>query len=293
MQQSRLPLSGAALKNAACLTMFIDHFFALPFAAYIWKCREAGQDVQGLLTVQAAGRAVGRVAFVLFAFLLAEGFVYTRSRSRYIMRLWLFALLSELPFDLTFMGGALEFEHQNVFFTLTTGMCVLTAWEGAGRRARELRGTAGASPGRAARARIWLFRLAQPCALLAGCAAAYLLRADYQHMGVLLIFVFYILRNRPVWERFLPAACVLYLGKFSMAWLDNVTKWDYSYTAGELLQFSLSEMYGLAAFALIALYNGTRGKQLPKWFFYAFYPAHLLFLYAMTVLLFGVTMRVG
>ena len=293
MQQSRMPFSGAVLKNLAYLTMFIDHFFAAPFESYIWKCWNAGQDVSLLLQIQAAGRAVGRVAFILFAFLLAEGFAYTHSRSRYILRLGVLAVLSEIPFDLTFLGAVLEFEHQNIFFTLMTGLLVLAVWEWAKERIQELRGDAAGSQEGAVRVRVCLFQLARIGALLAGCAIAYFLQFDYAHMGVLLIFVFYLLRDRPVWVRVLPVACVMYFGDFSVNWFDNLRLWDGYYTAGELLQFATGEMWGLAAFVPIALYNGSKGKQLPKSFYYAFYPLHLLALYGLTILLFGTAMRVG
>ena len=293
MQQNRLPLSGAVLKNLAYLTMFIDHFFAAPFEGYLWQCYNAGRDLSVLLLVQQAGRSIGRVAFVLFAFLLAEGFAYTHNRRNYILRLGALAVLSEVPFDLLFMAAPLEFEHQNIFFTLMTGMLVLAAWEWGQKRIGELRRDAEALPGAKAGARVCLFRLAQVGALVIGCVAAYFLRCDYAHMGVLLIFTFYLLRGKPVAARVLPVACVLYFGNFSVSWFDNLLLWDHYYSAGELLRFTLGEMWGLAAFVPIALYNGTKGKQLPKSFYYAFYPLHLLLLYALMMLAFGTTFRVG
>ncbi len=290
MQQRKLPLSGAVLKNMAYLSMFIDHFFASLFEVYIWRNWSDGQDVSGLLLIQTAGRAVGRIAFILFAFLLVEGFVYTHDRRRYILRLSLLAVLSELPFDLNFYGVGVYPAHQNIFFTLTDGMLVLSAWEWARGRIGALRAKEGDAGDGARHGKVWLYRLAQFGALLLGCGVAYFLQFDYCHMGVLLIFVFYILRDLPVSVKILPVACVMYFGDFSVNWLYNIRLWDGYYTAGELLRFSMSEMWGLAAFVPIALYNGSKGRQLPKKFYYAFYPVHLLFLFGLTFLLFGVTM---
>ena len=288
MQQNRLPLSGAVLKNIACLTMLIDHFFASVFDVYIQQCRSAGQDVSGLLTVQSAGRAIGRTAFVLFAFLLAEGFAHTRSRVRYTLRLGLFALLSEAPFDFAIMGRASDWSHQNIFFTLTDGLLVLIVWRQMEERIDAIRRADGDGVFR----RLFC-RCVQWGALLAGCTAAYFLNFDYCHMGVLLIFVFYVLRNRPVEARILPVACTMFFGNLSILWLDNILRWDGVFTIEEMLAFSLPELYGLAAFVPIGLYNGAKGRQLVKWVYYAYYPLHLLLLYAVAVVLFGPAAGMG
>lgn len=288
MQQNRLPLSGAVLKNIACLTMLVDHFFASVFDVYIQQCRSAGQDVSGLLTVQNAGRAIGRMAFVLFAFLLAEGFAHTHSRVRYTLRLGLFALLSEVPFDLAIMGRAPDWSHQNIFFTLTDGLLVLIVW-------RWMEECAGAVKRAEGDSVFWsLFcRCMQWGALLAGCTVAYFLNFDYCHMGVLLIFVFYVLRDRPAETRILPVACTMFCGNLSILWLDNILRWDGIFTIEEMMAFSLPELYGLAAFVPIGLYNGARGRQPVKWVYYAYYPLHLLLLYGVTAGLFGTAAGMG
>lgn len=93
-------LSGSTLKLIAIITMLIDHIGA----AVIARLLIAGQGSEMLYKIYYAMRAVGRVAFPIFCFLLVEGFFYTGSRKKYALRLFGFALLSEIPFDLAFSG---------------------------------------------------------------------------------------------------------------------------------------------------------------------------------------------
>ena len=111
-------LTGAFLKRTACLTMFIDHFFVVLFLGYMDLHLVDGSRDPQLEQIYRVGRAVGRVSFVLFAFLIVEGFFHTKSRARYLLRLGLFALLSEIPFDLAFSGELVDWSGQNVYWTL-------------------------------------------------------------------------------------------------------------------------------------------------------------------------------
>ena len=108
-------ISSAVMKNIAYATMLIDHFFAIIVMALLQERAAAGLETDRLLQVYSAGRAVGRIAFVLFAFLAAEGFVHTRNRGRYLLRLALFAVISEVPFDLAFSNAVIDYRSQNVF----------------------------------------------------------------------------------------------------------------------------------------------------------------------------------
>lgn len=251
-------ISGAALKNIAYISMFIDHFFAIIVLNYLWLTAVDGDWDPGLTIVYRAGRAVGRAAFILFAHQIVEGFLHTRSRGRFLLRLGLFAIISEIPFDLAFSGQIIDWKSQNIFFTLLIGVLVMCAWEGFAR----YQGAA--------------FAVARWAALAAGCAAAYWGSTDYRYMGVLLIFVFYKAHDRGLSEKIMLAGCVMLFG----TWSANCLRYlEDGYTVLELLRISLREMYGLAAFILLAFYKGEKGRQLPKWVCYGFYPAHLLFLY--------------
>ena len=68
---------------------------------------------------------IGRLAFPIYAFLIANGFRHTRDRRKYLGRMIVFALLSEIPFDIAFWHGFPNMSHQNIYFTLSLGLCCL------------------------------------------------------------------------------------------------------------------------------------------------------------------------
>ena len=97
-------LDGTVLKLIACLSMFIDHLGAVCFSGMM------------------GFRIIGRLAFPIYCFLLVEGAVHTRNMKKYILRMGIFALISEVPFDLAFYHRWVYTGHQNVFFTLGLGL---------------------------------------------------------------------------------------------------------------------------------------------------------------------------
>lgn len=178
-------LSGSALKLIAVVTMLIDHI-----GGYLLK-----EDKTILFTIfgkelkrYTAMRLIGRIAFPLYAFLLVEGFLHTRNRKRYAGRLFLFALLSEPPWDLVHAGTLWSLKSQNVMFTLLLGflgMCVIERLE------RETED-----------------RHSWACALLGLLAVSIFLGADYGSSGFALILMLYLLRSRPLYQSVL-GACML------------------------------------------------------------------------------------
>lgn len=270
----KISLSNAVIKNIAYLTMLVDHFFAVVFMEIIRQRSMAGYDTDLIRQVYSAGRAVGRISFILFAYLVSEGFVHTKSRLKYLLRLGLFAIVSEIPFDLAFSGQLIDYSSQNIFFTLFISVLVLAVWEWVGENIRRL---CKSRERRDAYQCICTgaLRMAQSGAVLLGCGAALALRTDYKYMGVLLIFTFYILRDKPPFVKIMPAACVMFLG----TWSANMLRYAGAYTTSYLFWFSMRELYGLFAFIPIAMYDGTKGRQLPKAVCYGFYPVHLLVLH--------------
>lgn len=278
----KVSFSNAVLKNIAYLTMFIDHFFAVVFTELIWKYSASGAEADRLLAIRSAGRAIGRTSFILFAFLAVEGFIHTRSRRNYLLRLVLFAFVSEIPFDLAFSKKWINQNSQNIFFTLFLGVLVLTVWEWTAKNLRMLRKS------RVRRDAGWylctgIFGAAQIGSVLLGCAAAYWLSTDYKYMGVLLIFTFYLMRRRPFALKMILAGCVMFFGMWSI----NSLRYADIYSVSYLFRFSMRELYGLFAFIPIALYDGTKGRQLPKAVCYGFYPVHLLLLYGIARIVSG------
>ena len=253
-------LSGGGLKLIAIGLMFLDHVGAVVLERMLLAAGlgEAATSEQvaaflaqngALYWADFALRMAGRAAFPLFCFLLVEGFVHTRSAGRYALRLGVFALLSEIPFDLATSGPLLgrttwwNPAYQNVFFTLLCGLLTIWAMDCCEKR--------GAWPA-------WGRVLAQLGACAGGMAAAVLLMADYDFTGVLAIVLFYLLRRRRTLAG--AAGCAALLTK------------------------GIMEAAAFLSLLPISLYNGRRGPRL-KYFFYAFYPAHLLALWLACVLM--------
>lgn len=104
-------LSGSALKVIAMISMVIDHI-----ALYLMEYGTVLYETM---------RCIGRIAFPVFAFLIAEGFIHTKSRYRYFFTLLGFAVISEIPWYL--LNGA-DGTH-NVMFTLALGVATLMVLE--------------------------------------------------------------------------------------------------------------------------------------------------------------------
>ncbi len=182
----RLPaiISRSTLKYIAAVTMLIDHITLaflerIPDSTTGWML--AGSSDSWYM-VDRIGRGIGRQAFVIFAFFLAEGFVHTKNRKRYLLRLTLTAVVSEVPFHLViFTGpiGSLRAEGVNTVVTLCLGFLALWAIE-LGKR----QGT------------VWSLGLAA-CGVGVLCLAAQELPADYGALGVAVVVIFYLFRNVP------------------------------------------------------------------------------------------------
>lgn len=221
-------LSGSTLKIIAICAMAIDHFagsilfygILLPAAPI-----SPGTSVWIWYRIYQALRFIGRIAFPIFCFLLVEGFLHTSNRKKYAFRLFIFALVSEIPFDLALFGSAFYWEAQNVFFTLLIGLLVIWGME-----------KADFTP--------YQFPL-YAVFIGAGSLLAWLMKTDYDYKGVILIAVLYFFRYQPDLRTL--AGCI------SLLW----------------------EAPACLAFIPLNLYNGKRGISL-KYFFYLFYPVHLL-----------------
>ena len=174
-------LNGSWLKVIAMVSMLIDHT-----ASHLLRHAEAfNEPLISLghhhMTWYILMRCVGRLAFPLFAFLLVEGFMHTHSRKHYGRNLLMFALISEIPWNLTH-GGHLYGLSQNVFFTLFLGYLGLCAIE----HYREDR-----------------FR--QACALLGLFVLSILLHCDYGCRGFSFIIMLYLLRHQPLFRAIVGA----------------------------------------------------------------------------------------
>lgn len=209
MENNKFGLDAFTLKMIAAVTMLIDHIGYIFFPDYL------------LL------RFIGRISFPIFAFLIVEGFMHTRDVRKYLLRMAIFAVISEVPFDLAFFG-TIYWMHQNVLFTFILSILAMYI----DSRYKRAAGVA---------------------ATIALALVAEFIQCDYGMFGVVLVMIFY---------------------------------WNYQYFIGKMavgigaLTFLVSGYQRLDVLAMlpIALYNGKKGIGI-QYFFYVFYPGHLMLLF--------------
>ncbi len=239
MNERKLPLGGlssSALKWLAMGFMLLDHLWATIIPGNMW------------LTW------LGRLAFPIFAFQIAEGYRHTHDLKAYKKRLLFWGLVSEIPFNLMMVSGVIYPFHQNVMFTF---LLALYAMEGFDKGREQLQSWKG-----------WLRMIGQPllCYLIGSVTFV-----DYGGKGVLMAFGFYLLRNSK-------------LGQLLLMILLNQVLMKGQYIPLELFgqSFSLqTQAFAVLALPLIWLYNGEKGKgpNIGYWF----YPAHILVLSLITM----------
>ena len=238
-------LSAAALHILAMTFMLMDHLWATLLSSQMWLTH------------------VGRLAFPIFAFLAVEGYFHTRSFKRYALRMLLFAVLSEVPFDLMYGGTVFYPVHQNVIWTLLLSLLGIRLMEAA--RAKGKR---------------WLYVLTCAAVVVLGFALGTLGMVDYYGAGVLTVFAFYFFRERKWW-------CLL--GQLvALYWLNVVVLGGQMYPVTLFgREIELCEQ-GLALLALVPiwLYRGRQGHHSKAFQYacYAFYPAHMLVLALLTMI---------
>lgn len=241
-------IAGSTLKLIAIVTMLIDHVAATILARIMQQqgidMYIMGGSTEPIAILYTVMRLIGRLAFPIFIFLLIEGLEHTRNQWNYLLRLVLFAIVSELPFDFALnldmeqimAGQLLEWGSQNVFFTLSIGLFAII----------------GIKAVQATELPLWIQLVGKAGIAVAAMLVAYFLHTDYGEIGVLAIVVMYLLRKQRI------------AGVFAVCWI---------------LVFSSSlELAALFALIPIVKYNGTRGWKL-KWLFYIVYPVHLLILW--------------
>lgn len=206
------------LKMAAMMTMLCDHI------AVVLIPKSDYPELYNMM------RLTGRIAFPLFCFMLVEGFIHTHSRKEYIIRLALFAVISEIPFDIAVSAKVIDWNNQNVMWTLLIGFIVLCGLE-----------------------KFEDNNVLKLVILSAGIALAYIMSTDYSFYGVIIIAVLYLYRFNNVPRIF---------------WLCFLL----------VIQNSM-EAFAVLSVPFIMKYDSDKNDVcLPKYFFYVFYPAHLLIL---------------
>lgn len=169
-------------------------------------------------------RIIGRLSFPIFAFLIVEGFIYTRDIKKYILRVVTFGIISEIPFNMLISGHILYREKQNVFFTFAIGLLML-----------------------------WFLRnnvvpIYTNIIVVMGVLMAVLLRTDYSLYGMALVYFFYMFRDSKMKYIFFVLVSLLCGGMQRAAALAVVLLWFYNGKMGPKLAGKRIIKYGFYIF---------------------------------------------
>ena len=239
-EQNKFGVSSFTLHTIAMLTMLIDHIYFTIFLNATWM------------------NGIGRLAFPIFAFMIVEGYYHTKNIKNYILRLLIFAIISEIPFNI--MVGYKLFlpQYQNVIWTFLISLCGIVA---IGKVKEKFK--------RNQTAVFILNTIIAVCAFL----VAQMLRTDYLGYGVMTVFTFYFFRGKKLWQ---------ILGKIVMMLLINgVLLRSMSSPLINIGEITVPlQILAVLSLVIIELYNGERGyhNKFIKYLFYIFYPLHMLIL---------------
>lgn len=235
-------ITSASLHIIAMFCMLCDH---------LWGTIIPGND---WLT------CIGRLALPIFAFLLVEGYFHTKSLKKYAGRLFIFALISEIPFNLM-MGGSIFYPiHQNILFSFLIALGLIHLNEKA-----------------KASGKLSLRILTGGGTVILGAVLGLLTMVDFYHAGILTVLAFYFFHGKKWW---------CYAGQLLCLWYIN-----FEILGGLVYEFALFTFpqQGFALFALlfIWLYRGKQGYHSKpfQYFCYAFYPLHMIILAVLRILL--------
>ena len=228
-------MSSFVLKIIACISMFCDHI---------------GDAFIGKLTFL---NYIGRLAFPIFCFQIVQGYIHTHDIKKYILRLSLFALISQIPFML-FYHIVFDSFAINVIFTLLFGLFTILIYD-------KYNKSVGAG------FCLLLGIIAQVC------------QFDYGFFGVFIIFMFYVLRNKKTAMSLVFALAVLI--RYSIPLLQYGLSLSYLFSNGKYSMMVYSTIFSIVP---ILFYNGKKGKNV-KYLFYIFYPVHLLILSVISIIM--------
>ena len=228
-------MSSFVLKIIACISMFCDHI---------------GDAFIGKLTFL---NYIGRLAFPLFCFQIVQAYIHTHDIKKYILRLSLFALISQIPFML-FYHIVFDSFAINVIFTLLFGLFTILIYD-------KYNKSVGA------------------CFCLLLGIIAQVCQFDYGFLGVFIIFMFYVLRNKKTAMSLVFALAVLI--RYSIPLLQYGLSLSYLFSNGKYSMMVYSTIFSIVP---ILFYNGKKGKN-AKYLFYIFYPVHLLILSVISIIM--------
>ena len=226
------------LKCLAMILMLLDHLWATIIPGNQWMTN------------------IGRIAFPIFAFLITQGYIHTSDFKKYLKRLFIFALISEIPFNLIYTGSLVFPFHQNVLFTLILGLLCINEID-------KMKNNKSFKNVIIGTVKIIVF-------LLLGTVGF----VDYGLTGIFTIIAFYIFRNfKFAWIYQLISLILLYIVFFKgQSVILNIFNFEY---------YLPLQSIGILSLIPIWLYNGEKGIDNKKlqYMFYWFYPAHMMLIY--------------
>lgn len=235
----KLETTAFSLHVIAMVLMLCDHLWATVISGNEW------------LT------CIGRISFPIFAFLIVEGYFHTKNLKKYAARLLVFAVISEIPFNLV-TGSRLFYPiHQNVLWTFLIAIALIHLNE-------KVKKT---KP-------VWIRILVGMISCMFGSLIGLLTMVDYYHAGVLTVLVFYFFRGRSWWHLIGQFVC---LGFIQTELLGGLV-YELSVLGATIIVHQQS--FAMLSLIFIWLYQGKQGyyNKFIKWFNYWFYPVHLLIL---------------
>lgn len=241
-QNPKINISSFGLHIIAMVFMLCDHLWAMLFPSEEW------------LT------CIGRIAYPIFAFMITEGYTHTNNLRRYIKRIMIWALLSEIPFDLMYGGSIFYPYHQNVLWTFLISLLLITLID-------KCRSHFQPVPAIAFSALL----------VIAGFVLGYAAMVDYNGVGILTVLTFYFFRKQN-WKNRLCQFLCLYILNVNLLGGYYYTVW----LLGHEVEF-VQQGFALLALLPIWLYQGRQGvhNKVFQYFCYAFYPVHMLILFGL------------
>ena len=235
----KIETTSASLHIMAMIFMLCDH---------LWGTIVPGND---WLT------CIGRVCFPIYAFLLVEGYFHTSNLKKYVKRLLLFAVISEIPFNLSMASSVIYPFHQNVLWSFLIALGLIHCNEKA--KASE---------------KLWIRIAVGIFTILAGYLLGLITMVDYYHAGILMVLTFYFFHHRNWWDYVGQLLCLGYIN------LELLGGFGYEVVLFGETVFLTRQGLALLALIPIWLYKGKQGYHSKWWkyFCYAFYPVHLLIL---------------
>ena len=186
MELKRPSFSGSTLKMIALVIMFFDHIGAV-IVQRTMAMEGFNHDFWSSLYWPI--RYVGRLAFPIFCFLLVEGFVHTSNVKKYLKGMLLFALISEIPFNLGIAGTLFSLEYQNVFWELALGIMAMLSLEMIEKK----------------KSNYWIQVVLRIAVIIVFAGIAEVLNFDYGMYGIISIVALYAFREKRLMQLLIGA----------------------------------------------------------------------------------------